>query len=433
MNIRKAFRSLSVLWLGALAGAFFAFVTQAMLARALGAYEYGLFSAALATIAIVSPLAGFGVPGFWLRVFGEEGYKAFRWVQPSLLFIILTSSVLFILINIWASQSATTDASRHLVMILSFYIFGQAAVELSIAKAQLVGDYPKVAIWQAAPHFIRLFSIFFISCLLGGKVSGEYIAYCYSILSILIALVCAFQLRDIILHRSVLAGHDQYGAALQFGLKESPGVFNVAVGAFPYGAVGVLYLIYFQSSVVVLGMLAGPETAGIFNIAFVILSAIYLFPSIVYQKFMMPMIQRWGCSDPAKSYFAYRAGGLMMLVVGMSIALAVFFISPVAIPLIFGAEYSISSEILRLLAICIPLRFVSSSSGAFLNVGRHVGAKIIIMAIAAIINISINFMVVPSYGLHGAVISVITTEAFLFIVFTLYAWNKIFQHERCAR
>ena len=47
MNVRRILRSISLLWLGAVLGAFFAFLTQALLARALGVHGYGSFASAL--------------------------------------------------------------------------------------------------------------------------------------------------------------------------------------------------------------------------------------------------------------------------------------------------------------------------------------------------------------------------------------------------
>ena len=69
---KKAFNALALLWLGTLIGAGLAFLTQIILARKLGSEYFGMFSAVLAMVTLVTPLAGFGISQLWLKVFGQE-------------------------------------------------------------------------------------------------------------------------------------------------------------------------------------------------------------------------------------------------------------------------------------------------------------------------------------------------------------------------
>ncbi len=87
-SVRKALVAISLLWFGSLAGAGLAFITQVVLARELTPAGYGVFAAALATVALLAPLAGFGVQGFWLKAFGVEGWGAVRWLTQSFRFVI---------------------------------------------------------------------------------------------------------------------------------------------------------------------------------------------------------------------------------------------------------------------------------------------------------------------------------------------------------
>src|SRR5687767_12146338 len=83
MNKTTAFKAISLLWVGSLAGAGFAFLTQVFLARKLGSNDFGAFSSALTTITLLAPLAGFGISQYWLKAFGQEGWAAKRWLKPS--------------------------------------------------------------------------------------------------------------------------------------------------------------------------------------------------------------------------------------------------------------------------------------------------------------------------------------------------------------
>lgn len=424
MNVRRILRSISLLWLGAVLGAFFAFLTQALLARALGVHGYGSFASALAFITVLAPIAGFGVPGFWLRVFGEEGRSALRWIRPSLYFLLSSSLSLFAGIMLWAVFLEPSPNSSEILKILSFYIFGQVSTELCISKAQLSGRYAEVAAWQMLPHLLRLVIVAILVQVATDTVTPMYVAYCYSFLSLCVACVSFFNINKILNGKVHLAGHD-FGSTVNYSVVK-PAVYNVFKGALPYGMVGLLYLLYFQSSVVLLGRMSGPVAAGAFNVAFVVLSAVYLFPNVIYQKFMMPMIQRWSYHDVAHSYYIFKLGSLLMLVIGLLAAGIVLLLTPRYLPFIFGEEFSTSVPILMSLAVCIPLRFVSSSSGAFLSAGAHVKAKIKIMSAAAVLNLTLGAYLISAYGVDGAVYSMITVEITLLVCFTLYVWLKVF-------
>ena len=101
MSYRQAIKSVSVLWLSLIGSAVLAFLTQVILARQLGPVSFGEFSAALATITLLCPLAGFGVSGLWLIVFGKEGWLANRWLPASFRYIFIST---FIVIRDRAAQ-----------------------------------------------------------------------------------------------------------------------------------------------------------------------------------------------------------------------------------------------------------------------------------------------------------------------------------------
>lgn len=428
MRFSKVFGSISILWLGAISGAFFAFLTQVFLARELGIHDYGQFAAALATITIVAPLAGFGVSGFWLRIFGEEGWRAVRWVGPSLRFLILSTAVLIILILGWALIFEGRESSRDILILLSVYIFGQIAIELSISKKQLEGNYAQLSLWQVFPHLSRLIAVMITAKTLGADFSAIHVAFCYALLSILIAGFGGWQIKEMSQGNFLLLGHEKKN---ELSLIDcSPAIAEVFKKSFPYGAIGILYLVYFQSGVVFLGHIVGPEAVGVYNVAFTVLGAVYLFPSVVYQKFLMPLIQRWAYSDVAKSYSVYKMGSISMLVIGLIACGVVLILAPWFVKFAFGEQYLEAAEILIILSLCMPLRFVSSSSGAFLNAGAHVVSKIKIMLVAAVLNVFLNFVLIGLFNLRGAAFAMLITELFLLIACAGYVRLKVFNEIR---
>ena len=102
MTYKKLTTIFSFIGLGSLISAGFVFLTQIMIARQLSIFEFGIFSSSLVTITLLVPLAGFGVAGFWLRLFAKEGWHGMHWLPSSFYLILFSSTIVFVLLLIWS-------------------------------------------------------------------------------------------------------------------------------------------------------------------------------------------------------------------------------------------------------------------------------------------------------------------------------------------
>ena len=110
------------------------FITNVVLARELTPSGYGVFAVALATITLLVPLAGFSVQGFWLKVFGAEGWGALRWLTQSFCFIILSTMLTLLLLALWAAFGPQDESFRWLLYWLLPVVVGYVGLCLDFAK-----------------------------------------------------------------------------------------------------------------------------------------------------------------------------------------------------------------------------------------------------------------------------------------------------------
>src|SRR5690606_35557490 len=78
-RVRRAVADLSALSFATGLSMVLGFAAQVFLTRALPPEDYGALNAALAAITLASPLAGFGVGKYWLRIFGAHGWSGMAW------------------------------------------------------------------------------------------------------------------------------------------------------------------------------------------------------------------------------------------------------------------------------------------------------------------------------------------------------------------
>ena len=413
---KQAVKTISLLWVASIMGAGCAFLTQVLLARELGSTAFGAFSAALAMVMLVAPLASFGVGGFWLKAFGEEGWQAVRWLRGSLKYTLLSTSLVLMGLFFWAMLGPHDVSTRNLLMVLSVYLLGQVTVELVSAKFQLEERYLSLALWQFLPHLLRLMLVAMLALVIDRLMTLHNVAYAYALISVLVFLFGSLFMWRMYGGQVALKGH---GEAIIKTEAAMPliGIRQVVVQSWPFGLAGVFHLIYFQSDIILLKYISGNEVAGIYNVAFVIMTAVYMLPSVIYQKFLLPKIHRWANHDRQKFHQVYLMGNWVMLILGALAMLLIWLLSAWGIKHLFGAEYMDAVLPLSALALAAPLRFVATSVGSTLVTKRNMQRKVCYMGITALVNLILNLLLIPSFGMLGAAVATVLSELVLLVLY----------------
>ncbi len=426
MSKKRAVKVISLLWISSLLGAGCAFLTQVILARQLGPSDFGIFAAALAIITLLAPLAGFGIAGYWLKVFGQEGWYAIRWLPGSFRFTALSTLTVVLLLVGWAMLGPHDAFTSTVLLVLTFYIFGQLAIELVSGKLQLEERYLNLALWQFLPHFLRLFLVVVLIYATTIVLSVKIVAYAYAVVALVIFIVGVVLLIRMYQGKFSLKGHHASEGLEKQNKQDLPGMFQVAVQSWPFGLAGIFYLIYFQSDIILLKYLSGAVTAGIYNVAFLVMAAVYLLPSVIYQKFMLPKFHRWAHHDRERFYHTYRAGNIYMLGLGVVVMLGIWIVIPWAIPVLFGAEYQDAVLLLMILSLAAPIRFLATSVGATLVTQDHMQRKVKYMGTVAALNIILNLALIPIFGGVGAAVATVTSELVLLIIYFISVRSNVF-------
>lgn len=405
-------RAISLLAFGSLVGAFAGIISHTLLARQLGPAGFGSFNSALATANLLAPLAAFGVSGFWLRAFGKEGWAATRWIGPSLTFTKVSTGIVIGVMCTWAFVGPHDEVSRNLLLILSLIIFGQVGISLAKSKLQLEERYAALATLLAATNIMRALFIFGAASSSWFLLSPISAAIGYAGVSAVLLGYSVFELKKM-KGGLQLKGHFQTSS----GWLESPSMMNVASGSWRYGLDGLIFLIYYQIDIVLIRYLAGEVEAGLYSAAYLIVGATYLFPGVLFQKFLLPKLHRWTHHDRKKLRQVLRVGTVSMFIIGIFIAASLAYLAPILLPFVFGASFAEGIPLLLILCLCIPIKFASASAGAVLTSGTILTNKLIIMLSAAVFNVIANFIFIPSFGASGAAWVTLGTESIVLLSF----------------
>lgn len=421
----QTLRAISYLWVGSLLAAGCAFLTQVILARNLSASHYGAVSAVLTAFSLAAPLAGFGIQGLWLRVFGKEGFLAIRWMRGSLTFCILSTSAAIASLVIWALIGEHDKDVHAAFVIVSICLISQPVIELIGVKLQLEEKYTELAIWQLVPHVLRLIFVFTVVIFLARPLSVVEAIIPQFLSSLLVVAFGVRGLRLMYQGNIELKGHSTVeGSQLDQIACVSP--LEVFKSAWPFGFAIFFHLIYFQSAVLVLKYMVGDRIAGVYNVAFIVMSAVYIFPAVVYHKFLIPKQHRWAEHDRRMFFDVYKRGNVYMFGIGIFFAVTVALLARWSVGFVFGAEYIEASDYLLILCFCIPLRFVATSVGATLLTQEHMLRKVRYMGGVALCNLISNLVLLPRFGGAGACYSALLSEAVLLAIYFYAAKKHVF-------
>lgn len=400
----------------------FAFGLQVVLARQLSPENYGVFVSTLAFITLIAALANAGIPGFWLRVFGNERKNALRWMPVSLRLLVFSLAFFITVLWIWAFLGPHDNLNQKLLFMLSPLLVGQIAIDLINAKFQLEERFHLLGVWQLMQNMLRFAAVMLLILFFNQATLGiEEVAVAF----IMVALISFVLVSVPLLH--LFQGKLKLSATniqtipahnVSVSLKE------IASQSYPFALSGILYVVYFQSDIILLNYLDSGAAAGIYNIAFTVMAAVYLFPNVVYQKFLLPKLHRWKIHDPQRLESVSRLGSKLMFVIGLLVMLILWMVVPWLIPRLFGPDYQQAIFYLNILAICAPIRFLASSIASQLLNHSEMRMKVLCMAVVAIINVILNFLIIPVWGAAGAAITTVISEILLLIFFFLAIKNQ---------
>jgi O-antigen/teichoic acid export membrane protein len=395
-----------------------AFATQILLARSLPQAAFGTMTAALAVVSLTAPLAVFGVSELWLQRFGQEGERAYRWVDPSLRLVLVTCVLIVAGTLAWAAAEMRDPAEGGVRALLACVVVAQAGLALVASVQQLRGAYAGLSVLQAAPHLGRVLVVLAV-WLFGLSVLAA--AAGYAVVAVLTVVACAVVMRPFVRGEMPLEGHTSSGAP--------PGpavpVAGVARAATPFVLGNVFYLLGMYLGTVTVAEVRGPEAAAVLSVPMSVLTAVYLVPRVAFQQYFLAKLHRWSQTDRDAILMAYRYGGSGMLALGAVIAVLVAVCGLPGLPFLLGPEYRESATVLAVLALAIPFRFAGAAVASLLTSGGLLRRKVVYQGVGALVFVVALAVATPLWGIMGAAAATVVAEIVLCALFWIAVRRRV--------
>ncbi len=407
------FKNISFISISAVFGAAFTFLANLIFITHLALSDFGLLASSLVTINLYASFVGFGIGLFWLNIYGIEGYKAVRWLLPTLRLVFILACLAITLILL-LSLLEGNNVNKFILFLIP-WLLALVLNDLAAAKLQLHKKFNLLSLWLLFPHLSRIIVALYVASVGGGLIN---IANGFFFMASLIILLALFQINKLLKQNKDIS--------LRITSTQIPSIIDVLKKSWPFAASGFLYYIFFQTNILILYWIIGPDAAGIYYAAFMVSVAIYIIPSAIFQKYLLPLQHSWAHDNKSKLLPVFRFSCGAMLLSGLCVAATVMLATQASIFSIFGDEYFQASKIIFILAIAIPFRFMSIGIGGFLSVKSLMTEKIKCMAFVAVINLILNFTLIPYFSYYGAAIATICSELALLGLYFNAIQKKLF-------
>lgn len=160
--------------------------------------------------------------------------------------------------------------------------------------------------------------------------------------------------------------------------------------------------LFFQIDTLLLAALKGAADVGVYQAVFKVVAVALVIPDVAVAA-MLPTLARLHHEDPGRWLAMGGMMGRVLLLVGLPIALAMLVYPECILGLLYGAgAFPEAVPVMRIFGGIVWIRFVAETFGLVLTTSGNQHVRVVITAVATVLNAAANLLVIPVLGPTGA-------------------------------
>ena len=370
-----------------------------ILARTLGANDFGILISILAIGNIISPFVDFGSYDLIIKRL-SNGEKFKRVVNETVILLLIATPLFMLLLTVIAVS--LYGYSLFLIILVGLTVlFSDKLLSLFIAYNVARDKFKIVSIIEGLISALRLIFALLLFYVDGDVATWAILLFIHGAISTIAIFV--------ILRRET-----------QFTLEHKPTKKQIKDGLpFVWTQLGMnanqdvdkLFLV----------KMASAEIAGIYAVAMRVLN-LALIP--IYSFYMTAYPRYFRASSDGTHGVKHALSMLIpSSIIGIFTATFIYFIAPYA-PLILGEEYNEAIGLIQLAALIPIIQTMATPFADTLSGYGKQKLRVYSLIAALILNIILNIMLIPTYGANGALIASISSQCMFFIAcFGFTVWS----------
>jgi O-antigen/teichoic acid export membrane protein len=416
LSIELARDTIGTLGLRAASG-LLALAAALLLARFLGAERYGAYAWAVAWVTVLSIPGKLGMDRLLVRDIAvystSENWPALRGlVRRSTQWVIATSVAIgvvtaLITVTLGISQAALREALLTGLLMLPFVSL------VGLYQGGLQG-FRRVVIALVPDQIVR--PALFIAFVVAIRIFGAPIGTVPALLLQVAATLCGF-----------LLTWRLFAKTLPSTVRRVRPIYSNrawSASALSMLIISAVVLIYARLDVIMLGALSGAKAAGIYSSA-VSTASIILLPLGAANMALAPMVPRLYATGQVKAL--RRNIRLISRVVFLVTLLAALVLGVMAGTVLgfFGSQFRTGTAALQILLAAQVVTAIASTNVMLLTMTHQEHATAAWIMMAAVLNILLDVLLIPPWGLVGASLATLAASAVQTVALTMLVWRRL--------
>ncbi len=381
-----------------MAGQGMRFILQAgyfvLLARVLGAEQFGVFAGASAFVALATPFSSLGAHMLFMRYVKADPRQFSRYWGNILLSAVAANVVL--VTALWAAAAHFLSPASAAVIIpvaLANCLLGQL-IQGVVVVFQTYLMMRIMALWSSMLNALRFIAAAVMMMLLHHATANQW-AWVSALLALVVSIF------------AIAAVIEQFGRP-----KLEPRLLITSVGeGLLYSMSGSSASAYNDLDKTLLSHYRMNVANGLYTAAYRIIDVVTIPVSSLESASLPRFFEMTKENVSAAVGLAWRVLG-RATIFGAGAGLIAFLCAPL-IPILLGHAFAQSALILRWLSLIPVFRAVHQITGAALTGTGHQSYRTCAQIAVTLLNLGLNLIWIPAYGWHGAAWASLITDATL--------------------
>lgn len=406
-GFRRYFANTGWMFFGQMFGLCLSFFIGVWVIRYLGPENYGVLSYALAFAGIFSFIAGLGVDNILNRELVKFPEKRDELMGTAFRLKLIGGFIAFAITVISVFIINPSTLIKFLVMIYSFTFIFQSLNIVSTFFQSRVEAKKNVRAQVLSSSLTSILKIIMI--LSGLGVIWIMIAYALDSLWLVIILLISYRRSSLKFRRWKFSGE----TARQ--ILSSSWLMMLTTAS---------VLVYMKIDQVIIRQLLDERAVGLYSAAIKLSEIWYFIPGIICVS-LFPAIINSRKTDQKLYYSRLKRLYMLVLVLSLIIAIIVSALAKPIIYLLFGIDYLESISVLRIYAWSTVGFFLGMVSSYYLLAENYMKIYFFSSFFVAVLNIVLNVLLIPKFGINGAAIATVVSYSFLVLILLFFRKMRI--------
>lgn len=375
-----------------------------LIARIYGPDTFGTFTFAHTTATLLILLADFGFDILLTTEISKAKNKALETFYNIFSYKIIFSIAAFLIMWTFSYQSNYSDETRNILRIFSFFLLFTTLTNFSLA---LIKGFEKFQYESIVLLITNTGLVIVVIILSLTKVDILFIAIAFVLIRFLGMILSIYYNKRLLPELSfriiIPKEKELHKKVLIFG-------FHLLFAN-----------LFFQIDTILLSLWKGNLEVGIYQAVFKLIILPLMIPDILNLT-LLPVLSRLFITDKEKALRISYLMNKLLFFLSLPITLIIYIYAGDIIHLIYGGkQFSESIPVLKIFAFNIFIRFSFEAFALMLTTTDRQIIRMITVIIATILNVSLNYFIIPKYGVIGAAYVSLVSILFVYSVYSIYS------------